>query len=223
MDRTEFCDRYWSYYLVLEKDFLETERYIAFDLGDNSSYNEVATTNMGNSLTFSNEYIKQYQAICSEVDVVMKVMCKEFDKPSADNMKDDYTPIILNHWNTITSQRVKMRNIELQPFINWSREGDGNSYHAPDWWPLYNKVKHQRHISYKEANLKNVINALAGLFILENYLIKYIGDRLNDKDVPNDRSYLFEMVDFETREDVEGPDNYAVKESDIDGIFDNLD
>ena len=66
VNRDEFCKYHWEYYLVLEKDFLETERYISFDLGDNYLYDEkMKTTNIGNSMTFSNEYIKQYQNIYS--------------------------------------------------------------------------------------------------------------------------------------------------------------
>jgi len=60
VNRDEFCKYHWEYYLVLEKDFLETERYISFDLGDNYLYDDRETTNIGNSMTFSNEYIKQY-------------------------------------------------------------------------------------------------------------------------------------------------------------------
>ena len=29
--RDEFLQRYWKYYLMLEKDFLETERYLTID------------------------------------------------------------------------------------------------------------------------------------------------------------------------------------------------
>lgn len=31
----------------------------------------------GNSKTFSNEYVKQYQTICSEVDVILQSIYKE--------------------------------------------------------------------------------------------------------------------------------------------------
>ena len=31
MNRDKFCCLHWSYYLVLEKDFLDVERYISFD------------------------------------------------------------------------------------------------------------------------------------------------------------------------------------------------
>lgn len=68
MNRDDFCRLYWSYYLVLEKDFLDTERYISFDLGDNYLYDSHTIHDYGNSGAFSNEFVKQYQAICSEVE-----------------------------------------------------------------------------------------------------------------------------------------------------------
>ncbi|HIR97854.1 MAG TPA: hypothetical protein IAD39_08295, partial [Candidatus Merdisoma faecalis] len=85
--------------------------------------------------------------------------------------------------------------------------------------PQYNDVKHHRAEQYKEANLKNVLNALAGLYILENYLVKYIGDMANDIDVPNDISHLFEMVDWETRDEVLGHEMYNINEDDVSRLF----
>ena len=62
ISRDEFLRRYWDYYLLLEKDFLDTERYLSIDAV--------------NFNAFSNEYIKQYQTICSEIDVIAKSFCK---------------------------------------------------------------------------------------------------------------------------------------------------
>ena len=211
MNRKEFCKHHWEYYLVLEKDFLQSERYISFDLGENYLYDNMEHSNIGNSLTFSNEYIKQYQAICSEVDVILKSICKELDNPNANRMDIGYTPAIFTKWPSIQTQKVRFRDIELQPLSNWTNI----PYHSPNWWSPYNDVKHERIDNYKSANLKNVLNALAGLFILENYFVKYIGDRDNDMDVPNDISSIFEMLDFETRETVIGRDMYNITEQDI--------
>lgn len=38
MNREEFCRLHWNYYLMLETDFIDIERYISFDLGDNYLY-----------------------------------------------------------------------------------------------------------------------------------------------------------------------------------------
>lgn len=202
MDYYDFCDTFWNYYLVLENDFLGTERYIHFDLGDNALYSDaVACNDYGNSLAYSVEYIKQYQTVCSEVDVILEAICKELGADKAENMAH-YTAKILNteKWKNIVNQKVKMRNIILQPFEGWGLTKEEKI----QWWEPYNRVKHHRNERSKEANLKNVVNALAGLFILENYFVKYIGDKTNDYDVPNDVSHLFKMMDWNTRNEVLG-------------------
>lgn len=66
---------------------MEIKRYVSFELGDNYLYSQISSTNLGNSLTFSDEYIKQYQAICSEVDVIMKSICRELGNTSADDIR----------------------------------------------------------------------------------------------------------------------------------------
>lgn len=210
MTLEEFCKQHWDYYLMLERDFLEVERYVSFDLGDNYLYDGSTPSDLGNSRTFSNEFVKQYQAICSEVDVLMKSICVELsgqstNAQSADDM-EDYTLVVLNHWGNIKQQKVKLKDIKLQPFINWETTPN---YKSPDWWSPYNKVKHKRLANFEKANLKNVLNALAGLFILECYLVKYIGDRDNTRDVPNDRSKLFELENYPTKWLVIGRELYA--------------
>ena len=219
MNREEFCKSYWEYYLVLEKDLLEVEKYVSFELGDNYKYDN-EPTDLGNSLVFSNEFVKQYQAICSEIDVILKSICEEIAGVNVENMRSGYTPNILQHWSHIIQQKVDMHGIELQPFIGWSQDPN---YQAPHWWKPYNKVKHERISHVRDANLKNVINALAGLYVLENYFVKYIGDRDSQKDVPNDISKLFEMVDYVTKDTVIGRNQYVITNEDIDKMFENLD
>lgn len=80
MTRNEFCKQYWQYYLVLEKELLDVEDYIAFDLGENSLYIDSNITNYGNSLCYSNKLILLYLSICSEVDVILKTICSENNK-----------------------------------------------------------------------------------------------------------------------------------------------
>lgn len=203
--------------MILENDFLGTERYLYFDLGSNALYSEnVSCDDYGNSLAYSVEYIKQYQAICSEVDVVLEAICKELGTNRAENMRQ-YTETLLNEdrWKNIVCQKVKMRNVVLKPFEGWGLEIDKKIR----WWEPYNGVKHHRNERLREANLKNVVNALAGLFILENYLVKYIGDRDGECDVPNDISHLFKMVEWETRDEVLGKDFFNGRDEAVENFF----
>lgn len=215
MIRNEFCKQYWQYYLVLEKELLDVEDYIAFDLGENSLYIDSNITNYGNSLCYSNKLILLYLSICSEVDVILKTICSENNKHLEFKKINCYATKIIEICPKITNQKVEFRDFTLQPFINWSSEK------SPEWWGNYNDVKHERTTddNYKKANLKNVINSLAGLYILEQYFVKQIGDRDNDYDVPNDVSNLFKMIDYSTKNIVIGNEKYLMHSDDIDKIM----
>lgn len=58
MNRKEFLINYWQYYKVLEDDFINVTKYIKLS-EDNYS-------------TYSDEFVKQLQAIGSEFDVICK-------------------------------------------------------------------------------------------------------------------------------------------------------
>lgn len=75
--------------------------------------------------------------------------------------------------------------------------------------------------NFKDANLKNVVNSLAGLYILESYLAKYIGDRDKTKDVPNDISKLFGLVNFPTNDTVVGYESYLAISQEIKALFED--
>jgi len=137
--RNEFLQRYWNYYLILEKDFLETERYLAIDELNFSAY--------------SNEYIKQYQAICSEIDVIAKSYCRELDDHFKGNKIDAYCKCIIENKQDFANRNIKLtdRAIVLIPWKNWTysieNQNDGKEKivaHNPDWWKKYNKIKHDR-------------------------------------------------------------------------------
>lgn len=57
-----FSKNYLEYFLELEREFLQTRKYVEFCKDNNA--------------TFSIEYLKLYQAVCSEIDVVGKAMAK---------------------------------------------------------------------------------------------------------------------------------------------------
>ncbi len=57
--------------------------------------------------------------------------------------------------------------LRLKPWINWRRPNN-----PPYWWTAYNKTKHERHTEYHRACLKNVLNAVSGLFVVCLYLYR---------------------------------------------------
>lgn len=147
--KQEFILKYWKYYLSLEKDFMSLERYISFD--------------EKNYETFSIEFIKQYQSICSEIDAIFKLIAKG-------KKMDEYRKFLLDDefYKKIKDEKVTLvdnEKIILSPF------SDLNYDKSIDWWTNYNGVKHNRleENNYINANFKNVLTSLAALYILELY------------------------------------------------------
>lgn len=201
MNANEFDERYWGYYLNLENDFTNTQRYVSID--------------NDNFYAFSIEYAKQYQTICSEIDVICKEYCNYLSNTSNASNILGYANVILTNRNDIKSRIVKVNNnsvIILKPWEKWSSDlhnplnGSNPNNISPEWWTMYNKVKHNRTTLdsngkefFKKANLINTLNALAGLFVLEMYFYKdlVLGDGVHNITIPSRVSSLFRMDNWE--------------------------
>ena len=70
---------------------------------------------------------------------------------------DDSNHIIMDYFD-----------IQLQPFEELEK--------AMKWWKSYNMIKHDRLGNISEANLENVLSALAALFLLERHLLSILID-----------------------------------------------
>lgn len=197
-----FIDEYWSYYLQIENDVIDTFNYVEPD-----------SRNFG---SFSHKFKDLLSAIGSEVDVVGKSIAELIDP---NDKKLSEAPIA--HWGFvvercspfISSATIDMRgNFQLMPWKNWANEKSKdindrviyklkNGSSNPEWWRAYNKTKHRRRSlanpedsNYERANLKNVLNGLAGLFALEITLAEVIGcDSLTEEL----QSKLFKLIDTE--------------------------
>lgn len=177
----EFLDSYWKYYLILEEEFLSTLRYVEL--------------HKDNFETFSVEYTKQYQTICSEIDVLCKHFCKIIDPSSNSKNIKDYGEIILANVGQITKEGISFKKARMEEIYPWAEWVVQEKYVSPGWWSNYNNVKHNRNNYFKEANLGNVINALAGLYVLEVYCYEKIK---NGEGIlyPIPRSSLFTLNSF---------------------------
>jgi hypothetical protein len=193
MNRNEFLINYWKYYNALEDDFIRVIRYI-----------EILEINYQ---TCSDEIIKQLQAVGSEFDNICKAIC-------GFNLKDekniyDYANYIFGKISDITSIEISIKNtkgIKVKPFEGWNKLKAGKLF----WWKAYNKVKHNRIDNYKLGNLRNLLNALGALYLMELYLVREVGRNTDDKDVPNSLSKLFEIKNWETKNTVVGYDEYMM-------------
>ncbi len=145
---------YWNYFLSLESDLEKLSRYIEF------------TNN--NFQTYSIELAKMLLSVCSEIDVIAKLLCKREDSSKQANNITDYCAILTDKIPPLCMLNVFLpkHGLKLTPWENWQKQS------APDWWHGYNNVKHERNKNYEDANLKNTLNSMSGLFLFLLYLYK---------------------------------------------------
>lgn len=208
-----FIKSYWEYYLELETQFIETKRFVAFDIS--------------NSKTFSVEYLKLYQAVCSEIDVVGKEIASSMNsnfKVTNDTNIKKWGYQVQRAFPTLKDTIICFDDVEdIQPFKNWEYElaPTKNNPHnlrivdnkrTIQWWTNYNKVKHRRigliagTKNFELANQRNLILAFSALFLLEKMYIKYLLTK-DTQDI--EESKLFKIIEgnSETVSDVEIKDN----------------
>lgn len=141
-------DVHWNYFLALEEDLFTVARYVEF-----------SSRNMG---TYSLEFARLLLTAASEADVIAKQLVKQISPGARLRNIDDYRAAIVRWSPKFTRQQVTLPRygLSLKPWTSWSRGA------SPDWWLANNAIKHDRAASFQSATLKNVLNAMAGLYLL---------------------------------------------------------
>lgn len=146
----EYRINYWRMFLVLEKELVEALDYVELNT------NNYATT----SIVFS----KLLLSIGAEIDNVFR----ECSGGSGRTNIEYYYNFIINKYPAIINQQVKVKDtaIILKPYDGWNGSQPAQSL---IFWQMYNELKHDRVLNAQNASLESVLNALAGLFIIEMY------------------------------------------------------
>ena len=146
---------HWNYFLAIERDLEVLSRYVEFD--------------SRNFKCFSLEIARILLAAGAEVDVVCKLMCRVSNAGSNAATINAYRAELNTAIPQIGTFEVLIPRfgLALQPWEQWS--GDSG---VPLWWTAYNQIKHQRDSQYHQANLKNALNAVGGLFVVVLYLYR---------------------------------------------------
>lgn len=161
---------HWNYFLALEEDVAHLARFL-----------ELTTANFE---SYSIELGRMLFAASSEVDVVAKQYCQRIaPEAHAENIAN-YKAIITNRHPLFHSIKVHMPRfgLSLEPWSNWAGESQ------PLWWRAYNKVKHERHAHFAEANLKNTLNSVAALYVM--LIFFYREEAEHGRLSPNPRLFL---------------------------------
>lgn len=143
----------WHYFLALENDLVRTTEFV-----------EPSERNFN---TFSNWYAKLLLLVGSEIDVVAKQLCATLSNTTAPANIKQYCDVITTEFPKLHEFEMGVPRYSLS-FKPWSSWGASEKC-SPQWWKDYNSVKHERNSNFEKANLGNVLNAFAGLLILELY------------------------------------------------------
>ncbi|QTH70441.1 hypothetical protein [Pseudoalteromonas xiamenensis] len=168
---------HWRYYLSLEADVYALSRYVHFA--------------SDNFRTYSIEFVKLYLAICAEVEVVLKELCDigPAKKSNEANIKI-YREWIVNNQLGLINETVQSFEFELH-YMPWKTFEEDKS---PAWWSDYNSVKHERREHFKKANLGNVLESLAELYIANLYLERELLERSGYSIFPKSIGEIFSRL-----------------------------
>lgn len=148
----ENSNQFWSHYLSLENSLKEISDYIAIHKNNDKSY------------SFKN--MQLYFAVCTDIDSILKHIRSNLNlKPIRQLNMGHHREMLLEHFPIIGQVKVFLdisnEKRTLQPFKLLPDKEE-----SFEWWSAYNDVKHQRPENFYQANIKNLLNALAALHIL---------------------------------------------------------
>ncbi|MDY4023988.1 MAG: hypothetical protein SOZ13_02740 [Enterococcus avium] len=175
MDKVQFTNFYWKYYIHLENEFINTTEFVMLD--------------ENNFETFSIEYQKLLLAIGSECEIIFRELCGFASDDTSKNIADFRDEIKSSNLMDLNNH-VHIMGVSslssIEPF------GETWPNQTPTWWREYNNVKHGRTLNYKKANLENVLYTLASLYLLEEYLHRKVRKQ-NEEDFIRPESNLFAL------------------------------
>lgn len=167
MERMEF-ERYWSYYLSIESMLQKTSQYV--------SHSEK------NQNTYSDEFAKIILLSCSEIDSLLKTVCKHKKIYS----EEKYYNMLVYSKALIEVKDIKdfafstdpMTSINESSIIVFPFKGlDTKEKNAGlSWWSDYQKLKHNRLENAELGNLHNATCALTAHYIILRIMVDFLDE-----------------------------------------------
>jgi hypothetical protein len=141
-------NHHWNHFLALDADTIAISRFVEFA--------------KPNYRTYSIELSRLLMGAAAEVDVVAKIACKHADPSAPRDCITEYHSVLSIHRPRLRTYPVRIERFGLKftPWKSWTANV------SPKWWTAHNKVKHRRDSEFAQANLKNALNAVAGLFVM---------------------------------------------------------
>jgi len=154
---------FWEYYLDLERQFANFLNYVPYLDGNEDVYSfRLANLilSIGAHIDSAFKEIYRYPEFSRRYPQILKKI--ETNKATI----KDYLPISKEY--CLFERQVRFNPLPkpavILPFQDYKKSGKVLT--TPSWWTVYNNVKHEFSLNFKQANLKNVRNALAGAFLI---------------------------------------------------------
>lgn len=207
---------FWPIYRQIEKEFKELSYYITIDRKQLKTY----------SIKIADLILRTV----AECENISSVICKneniKFKDKKGHVRKSVYFNEYIEALNNVFILDKKLVSpifnnidenafdIKLQPFRKEKLKVNGKEKEIIPWYNAYNKIKHDRVKNFKQANLENLITALAGLFMLNIYLKN---ETFYDKDTYDYKKIVSKIEDFSDVFQID----YAIKTSRDDNLNTN--
>ena len=150
----QFTLPHWEYFLAIEDDLIGCSRFVEFS--------------EENYCTYSLEFARIIMVACSEIDTLLKAICKKFNQKFKGRSIGSYYSEVIKKYPNFKKFNVKLPRfkLELKPWEYWCSDS------PPCWWSSYNKIKHRRDGNFKKANLITTLFSVTGLFVVLAYYYK---------------------------------------------------
>jgi len=147
--RTDRTPVHWNYFLAIEEDIADLTRWIEF--------------HESNFKCFSIQLARVLMVASAEADVIAKKLADNIKPESGAKNIRDYQKIIMDAYPEFNTHTVEIPRYGLSftPWSDWELPDT-----SPSLWLANNKVKHDRSNCFDQASLENVLNSVAGLFVL---------------------------------------------------------
>ena len=181
MERKEIL-HYWNYFRSLCDRLAETEKFISHKA-------------VNNEFIHGNVYSWEFQQLLflssMEFESISKMICSKIN-PDFNLKKSnimDITRTILSRFPNIGQTEIDSDYQQLFPLQNWKIGNDSTTTKEVvlgiEWWDDYNILKHGAFSSFEKATLRNSVNSMASLMVLEMYLQEMSNERVSiSGDIP---------------------------------------
>lgn len=171
MDTNELI-QHWNYFCYLAEKLDETRNYVYHGITEKQD----GTYQLVHANVFSDAFKQMIILAASEFEIIGKTICVELGD-TADNIIG-ISKTILEHFPNIIKTEISSMFWVDTPLGQWTVSENGKC-EGLDWWRAYNALKHDEHDSYKQASLRNAVNSVGALFVVDLYLMYLITGSLS--------------------------------------------